>query len=110
MDWNSPFIADLVRRALEEDVGAGDATTSAVVPTRATAWAHILARQTLVFAGLPLAEKIFRSLDPEIRVTCPHKDGAFVEPGAAIVQIKGNAPAILTCHRSKLKLSPTLCR
>src|SRR3989442_10832520 len=38
-----------------------------------------------VCAGLPIAEKVFRSLDPEIRVTCPHNDGSFVEPGAEIV-------------------------
>ena len=62
MDWNSHNIADLVRRALEEDIGTGDATTAATIPPRASARAHILARQTLVCAGLPIAEKIFRAL------------------------------------------------
>src|SRR5437773_8145665 len=105
MDWNSRYIDDLVRRALEEDISTGDATTSAVVPPRASARAKILARQTLVCAGLPLAEKIFRALDPEIRVTFPHNDGSFVEPGAEIVQIKGNARAILRSeeHTSELQ-------
>src|SRR5258708_2229651 len=102
MDWNSEYIAGLVRRALEEDIGAGDATTAATVPARASARAHILARQTLVCAGLPIAEKIFRALDPEIRVACPHNDGSFVEPGAELVQIKGNARAILTGERTAL--------
>jgi len=62
MDWNSPYIDDLLKRALEEDLGSGDATTAAVVPLRASAVAHILARQTLVCAGLPMAERVFRSL------------------------------------------------
>src|SRR6266446_3213320 len=109
MDWNSQYIADLVRRALEEDIGAGDATTSAVVPPRASAQAKILARQTLVCAGLPLAEKIFRALDREIRITCPHNDGSFVEPGAEIVRIKGNARAILTGERTVLNFLAHLC-
>src|SRR5258708_20186904 len=91
MDWNSRYIADLLRRALEEDIGTGDATTAAVVPPRAAARAHILPRQTLVCAGLPIAEKIFRALDPAIRVTCPHNDGSFVQPGAETLQTTRNA-------------------
>src|SRR5258708_30657402 len=96
MDWNSRYIADLVRRALEEDIGTGDATTAAVVPPRATARAKILARQTLVCAGLQMAGKVFRALDPEVRVTFPRNDGSFVEPRAEVGQINGNARPILT--------------
>jgi len=109
MDWNAHYIDELVRRALDEDIGAGDATTAATIPARASARAHILARQTLVCAGLPIAEKIFRALDPEMRVTYPHNDGSFVEPGAEIVQIKGNARAILTGERTALNFLAHLC-
>jgi nicotinate-nucleotide pyrophosphorylase (carboxylating) len=109
MDWNSHYIADLVRRALEEDIGTGDATTEAVVPPRARAQAKILARQTLVCAGLPIAEKVFRTLDPETQVTFPHNDGSFVEPGAEIVRIKGNARAILSGERTALNFLAHLC-
>ena len=109
MDWNSEYIADLVRRALGEDIGSGDATTEAVVPPQASARAHILARQTLVCAGLPIAEKVFRALDPEIRVHCLHNDGSFVEPGAEIVQVMGNARAILTGERTALNFLAHLC-
>lgn len=109
MDWNSEYIADLVRRALEEDIGAGDATSAAVVPPQASARAHILARQTLVCAGLPIAERVFHALDPEVQVTCPHNDGSFVEPGAEIVRIKGNARAILTGERTALNFLAHFC-
>ena len=109
MDWNSEYIADLVRRALGEDIGTGDATTEAVVPPQASARAHILARQTLVCAGLPIAAKIFRALDPEIRVLCLHNDGSFAEPGAEIVQVMGNARAILTGERTVLNFLAHLC-
>jgi nicotinate-nucleotide pyrophosphorylase (carboxylating) len=109
MDWNSRYITELVRRALEEDIGSGDVTTAAVVPPRATAQAKILARQTLVCAGLPMAEKVFRALDLEVRVTFPHNDGSFVEPGAEIVQIRGNARAILTGERTALNFLAHLC-
>jgi nicotinate-nucleotide pyrophosphorylase (carboxylating) len=109
MDWNSRYIDDLVRRALEEDIGTGDATTAAVVPARAMAQAHIFARQTLVCAGLPIAERLFRALDPESRVSFPHNDGSFVEPGAEILQAKGNARAILTGERTTLNFLAHLC-
>jgi len=109
MDWNAPYIDDLVRRALDEDIGAGDATTAATILARASARAHILARQTLVCAGLPIAEGIFQALDPEMRVTFSHNDGSFVEPGAEIVQIKGNARAILTGERTALNFLAHLC-
>jgi nicotinate-nucleotide pyrophosphorylase (carboxylating) len=109
MDWNSEYIADLVRCSLEEDIGAGDATSAAVVPPQASARAHILARQTLVCAGLPIVEKIFQALDPEIHVTCPHNDGSFVEPGAEIVKLKGSARAILTGERTALNFLAHLC-
>jgi len=109
MDWNSHYVNELVRRALEEDVGTGDASTAAVVPPRTTATANILARQTLVCAGLPVAEKVFRALDPEMRVAFPHNDGSFVEPGAEILRIKGNAHAILTGERTALNFLAHLC-
>src|SRR5207245_8004433 len=109
MDWNSEYIADLVRRAVEEDVGTGDATTEAVVPPRAAARAHILARQTLVCAGLPIAEGVFRALDPEIVVTLTHNDGSFVEPGAEIVQNKGNARAPRTGEPTLLHFPAPRC-
>jgi len=109
MDWNTPYIANLVRRSLEEDIGTGDATTEAAVPPRATARAHMLARQTLVCAGLPIAEKVFRALDPEVRVIFPHNDGSFLEPGAEILQVKGNARAILTGERTTLNFLAHLC-
>jgi nicotinate-nucleotide pyrophosphorylase (carboxylating) len=109
MDWNSHYVDDLVRRALDEDISTGDASTGATIPARASARAHILARQTLVCAGLPIAEKIFRALDPEMRVTYPHNDGSFVDPGAEIVQIKGNARAILTGERTALNFLARLC-
>ena len=109
MNWNSEHIDDLVQRALEEDIGAGDATAAATIPLRAEARAHILTRQTLVCAGLPIAEKIFRVLDPEVQVTCRHNDGSFVEPGEEIVQVKGNARAILTGERTTLNFLGHLC-
>src|SRR5882762_931330 len=91
MNWRSQEIDELVRRALAEDVGTGDATTAAIVPAGTPAKAHIIAREPLVCAGLPIAESIFRALDREMRIGFLHEDGSFVESGAELVEIAGEA-------------------
>src|SRR5258708_37659542 len=84
MNWHSEEVDGLVRGALAEDVGSGDATTMAIVRPGTPARASIISRQTLVCAGLALAENVFRALDAKILVTCLHNDGSFVEPGAEL--------------------------
>src|SRR5438477_7143806 len=109
MDWHSEEINDLVRRALAEDVGAGDATTLSTVSPRAIASARILSRQTLVCAGLPLAQRVFHALDPNTQVECVHNDGSLVEAGAELVRLTGSARTILTGERTALNFLAHLC-
>jgi nicotinate-nucleotide pyrophosphorylase (carboxylating) len=109
MNWHSDEIEGLVRRALAEDVGSGDATTTAIVPAGTPAKATILARQTLVCAGLPIAENVFRALDLKMRIGCLHNEGSFVEPGAELIEIAGEAQAILTGERTALNFLAHLC-
>jgi nicotinate-nucleotide pyrophosphorylase (carboxylating) len=109
MNWHSDEIEGLVRQALAEDVGTGDATTTAIVPQGSPAKAKILARQALVCAGLPLAENVFRGLDREMRIDYLHEDGAFVEPDAELIELAGEAQAILTGERTALNFLAHLC-
>jgi nicotinate-nucleotide pyrophosphorylase (carboxylating) len=109
MNWHSQEIDELVRRALAEDVGAGDATTMAIVPPGTPAKAHIIARQKLVCAGLPMAENVFLALDREARIGCLHSDGSFVEAGTELVEIAGEAQAVLTGERTALNFLAHLC-
>jgi nicotinate-nucleotide pyrophosphorylase (carboxylating) len=109
MNWHSQEIDELVRQALAEDVGTGDATTTAIVPRGTPAKARILARQPLVCAGLPLAENVFRALDREMRIGCLHTDGSFVESGTELIELAGEAQAILTGERTALNFLAHLC-
>ena len=102
MNWDSQYIVDLVRRALEEDVGSGDATALATVPADARGKARIIAREEMVCAGLPLTELVFRSLDPRMEVTFRSKDGERVPNGSELLHLDGNARAILTGERTTL--------
>jgi nicotinate-nucleotide pyrophosphorylase (carboxylating) len=109
MHWHSDEIEGLVRQALAEDIGSGDATTAAIVPPGTQAKAKILARQTLVCAGLPLVENVFRALDREMRIGCLHNDGSFVEAGTELIELAGEAQAILTGERTALNFLAHLC-
>lgn len=102
MDWHSNEIEGLIRRALDEDVGAGDATSLATVSPDAVARAHIFARTQLVCAGLPLVERVFLRLDPTMQVELLAKDGDLVEKHRKLMRLKGRARGILTGERTAL--------
>jgi nicotinate-nucleotide pyrophosphorylase (carboxylating) len=93
---------DLVRASLAEDVGTGDATTLAVVPETMKAEAIMLAKEDCVCAGLPVAEAVFRELDPAIVFTALAKEGEYCPAGTVIARISGQARALLTGERTAL--------
>src|SRR5260221_5335024 len=96
MGFDPVFDVELVRRALAEDVGQGDVTTTATIPAGTRASGRIVARAAGVVAGLPLAEMAFRLLDPQVRFTATVVEGARVEAGAQVAGGGGAARARLT--------------
>jgi len=108
-DWDAPSVAALVRATLDEDIGRGDLTTLATVPPNVLARARIIAKQDLVLAGLPLAERIFRALDSAIRLRSNYAESAQVSRGSEVAQIEGHAAAILTGERTALNFLAHLC-
>jgi nicotinate-nucleotide pyrophosphorylase (carboxylating) len=109
MDWNRDNFKQLISGALQEDIGAGDATVLATIPERAVGSARILARQELVCAGLPVAERVFRSLDPQMRVQLLCSDGEFAKNDRVLMHLEGNARAILSGERVALNFLGRLC-
>lgn len=91
-----------VHAALAEDIGSGDVTTLATVPLRASIVAVMRAREPLVVAGLALAETAFRKLSPKVKIRRLAKDGQRVKAGAGLMQVTGQARAILSAERVAL--------
>jgi nicotinate-nucleotide pyrophosphorylase (carboxylating) len=102
MDWNSAYITERIAQALAEDVGAGDVTVAATIPANSTGKARIIARQEMVCAGLPLVERIFCMLDPDMDVQLKETDGQLAKPGHELLHLSGLAGAILTGERTAL--------
>jgi nicotinate-nucleotide pyrophosphorylase (carboxylating) len=96
--------AELIQRALAEDVGAGDVTTAATVPSDARARGTLLAKAALVVAGLDIALEAFRQLDPHAVVEVRWADGAHVQAHEAIAFVTGRARALLTAERTALNV------
>jgi len=93
---------ELVRRALAEDIGAGDITTQATIDPRQRARAVVLVKSRCVIAGLDVASEAFRQLDPEVRIRIDRPDGTSCEPGVEVAEILGRADALLTAERTAL--------
>jgi len=100
----SPFAIDeAVQRALNEDLGrAGDITSMATIPETTHAHAILVARQSGVIAGLPLAVAVLQKLSPDIGIQAHVRDGGVVAAGVHVLTISGPARAVLTGERTAL--------
>lgn len=104
-DFSPSSIATLaetdVARALAEDVGAGDLTAALVDPKR-RARARVLAREAAVICGEPWATATVLALDPSASITWHVKEGQRCAADQVILEIEGNAQALLTAERTAL--------
>jgi len=94
----SPLAIDeAVHRALDEDLGrAGDITSLATIPEATRAQAVLVARQSGVIAGLPLALVTLQKLSPDIEVRAHVRDAAPVARGQHVADDLRPGRAILT--------------
>ena len=95
---------DIVRRALAEDIGDGDVTTTATVEVTRRARGEIVAKCDCVIAGLDIAGEAFRQLDPTVQVVVHSEDGSHCAHGDVVAQIHGAAGPMLTAVRTALNL------
>ena len=72
------MVSEIVRRALDEDIGRGDATTAGAIAPEQRARGVILAKSALVVAGLDVATEAFRQLDSKAVIEVVWGDGARV--------------------------------
>jgi len=95
-------IEHIIDRALEEDLGSGDITTSAVIDPSTEGTARIVAKEEIVLAGIEFFSMVFSRLDPEIIVTSTYHDGDVIPEGADIGTVKGSLRGILSAERTAL--------
>lgn len=92
-----------VRATFAEDLGeGGDITSLATIPADARFSGVMDSRDAITVAGLPIAERFFRALDPAMEIEILVGEGERVAAGTDLMRLSGNARAMLTAERSAL--------
>jgi len=97
-----PDILEAIQRALREDIGAGDATSSSIIPADAMMTGQIIAKQSGIIAGLDVAQAVFAALDPQVEFTALVEEGARVQNRQVVSRLAGPAVSLLTGERTAL--------
>lgn len=106
-----PAVEHLVRAALAEDLAGGvDVTSVATIPFDLAGRAEVVARQSGVLAGLPVAVAVLDvATDGDLVVSGTVPDGTRVAPGDAVLTVTGLVRGLLTAERTMLNLLCHLC-
>lgn len=115
MMTNIPNLDELIRMALLEDVGDGDHSTLACIPTTATGTAKMVAKQDGILCGMEVGECVFHFVNDSfyhsqmpMKVTPLKRDGERVKKGDELMTIEGAAGVILTAERTALNFMQRL--
>jgi nicotinate-nucleotide pyrophosphorylase (carboxylating) len=89
----------LIKDALEEDIGEGDHSTLSSIEPDAEGKAVLKIKQDGILAGMQVAEKIFRRIEPGIVFNAMKKDGDTMRYGEIAFEVDARVYTILQCER-----------
>jgi nicotinate-nucleotide pyrophosphorylase (carboxylating) len=92
----------LIRLALAEDLGAGDATSQALIDPQTQGAARLRSRERMVVAGLALVEAVYAELAPPVAWRRRVEDGQQVEAGDTLMELRGPVRTLLAGERVAL--------
>ncbi len=98
MDYNQQLEL-LIRNALAEDIGDGDHSTLSSIPPEAEGNAVLKIKEEGVLAGMGVAEKIFRFMQPDAGFEAFKKDGDPMQYGEKAFTVRASVHTILQCER-----------
>jgi len=89
----------LIRLAVLEDIGDGDHTSLACIPSNAFGKAHLLVKQDGILAGVQVAKKILQVVSSDLEMEVFIKDGESISTGDIALIISGPEIKILQAER-----------
>ena len=95
---------DLIRIALEEDIGTGDCTTLATIPADEHSKAQAVAKSDIVVAGLPYFQRVYELLDSKVSIEPLKAEGELAVSGTVIARLEGPTRSLLTGERVALNI------
>ena len=102
-------VQGIIDVALMEDLASGDVTGRVTVPAQTRWRARLVAKTRLVQAGVAVARQVFHTVDREIRCEVHLRDGEVASPGTVLMDLEGNARALLAGERTALNLLQRMC-
>lgn len=96
---NRSSLQSLIDRALDEDLGFGDASSDAVFSPSHRSAGRFSAREAGTAAGIPLIEEIYRRIDGGIRIETAVSDGDALGEGDLIARAEGPTASLLKGER-----------
>jgi len=89
----------IISNAVREDVGEGDHSSLACIPGNARGKAKLLVKDSGIIAGVQFAEKVFKYIDPEMKLEILINDGEEVKKGDIVFFVSGSSQSILKAER-----------
>lgn len=89
----------IIANAIREDVGDGDHSSLACIPTNAEGSAKLLVKDEGVIAGVEFAKQVFHFVEPTMKLETFFNDGDTVKYGDVIFHVYGTSQAILKAER-----------
>jgi nicotinate-nucleotide pyrophosphorylase (carboxylating) len=99
---------EIIENALKEDIGEGDITSLTTIKPGVQGKAQLKIKDKGIIAGIPLANKIFQKVDPNLAVTIFLKDGDPVKPGDVAFEVQGSIHSIFAAERLVLNFMQRL--
>ena len=93
------YLNAFIDNALREDIGDGDHTSLACIPSTNEGKAKLLIKGKGILAGIDIAQQIFHRFDPLMKITVFINDGAKVFTGDVALTVEGQILSILQCER-----------
>ncbi|MBR3828070.1 MAG: carboxylating nicotinate-nucleotide diphosphorylase [Bacteroidales bacterium] len=103
-----PNLDELIRMALQEDIGDGDHSTLACIPADAEGSAKMVAKQDGILCGAEVGKRVFQFVDKTLNVSLLKKDGDAVARGDVVMLVEGHSGSILTAERTALNFMQRL--
>ncbi len=89
----------IIANAIREDIGPGDYSSLACIPSTATGKAKLLVKDEGIIAGVEFAKLVFQHVDPDLFVETFINDGSPVKYGDVIFHVSGSSQSILKSER-----------
>jgi nicotinate-nucleotide pyrophosphorylase (carboxylating) len=99
---NEHEIAEIVRRALDEDLP--DITSASIFDPGERGHARFVVKEAGIIAGLAFAEATFKAIEADATFERRAADGDAVEPGAVVAEASASVVALLSGERTALNL------